>query len=227
MVSEYDVLYSVSLNRGLTAAQIVKKLGRTSYSYDAIYKRLKQLENDGLVQVRNKKYFPGGAERTKRLVRLIDFCIRNGIDYNEIFLEKTAEFISLGLKKTVLTELPFDSKTIARISSLLSRHGFLLIESRKPLSARLVYSDFLKEVAELFAGRAEVKCKKIFDGVNEKTLNSQIEKEFSKFKKSSKQPGIEDEIRFIHRSLSLEGNTLSLPETERLIKESIPPKAKA
>ena len=42
----------------------------------------------------------------------------------------------------------------------------------------------------------------------------------------SKKPLNFDEIGFIYSNLSLEGNTLTLPETEKLIKESIPPKSK-
>jgi len=224
MVSKYDLLYSVFLNEGLSAAQLVRKLGKTQYEYNTVYKHLKQLEEDGLTEAKRNKYFLKKNEKAKKFVKVIDFCVRNRIDYNELFLEKTIEFIELGLKKLVLEDLPFDNKTVSRISSFLSKHGFLLIESRKPFTARIVSSVFLEKVVELFKEKVKVGCGKVFENVNGEKLNSRLEKEFSTFKKSSKQISLDDEVRFIHRSLSLEGNTLTLSETERLIKENIPSK---
>ena len=225
MVSKYDLLYSVFLNEELTAAQLVKKLGKTQYKYNAVYKHLRQLEEDGLVETKQNKYFIKKNEKSRKFIKVIDFCFRNSIDYSELFLEKTVEFIELGLKKPVLKDLPFDNKTVSRISFFLSKHGFLLIESKKPFAARLASSIFLESVVELFKGKVKAECGKVFENVDEKKLNSRLEKEFSTFKKSSKQISLEDEVRFIHGSLSLEGNTLTLSETERLIKEKIPPKA--
>ncbi len=224
MVSKYDLLYSVFLNGGLTASQLVKKLGKTQLEYGKFYKHLKQLEEDGLIEARQKKFFLRETDEAKKFVGTIDFCFRNRISYNELFMEKTVEFIELGLKNKLLTGLPFDNKTISRIAAFLSKHGFILIESKKPFTARIVYSSFLENVVELFKPKVKLGCGKIFEEVNEEKLNSLVEKEFSVFKKSSKQVSIDDEVRFIHRSLSLEGNTLTLPETERLIKENIPPK---
>lgn len=224
MVSKYDLLYSVFLSEGLTAAQLVRKLDKSQYEYNAVYKHLRQLEEDGLVETKQNRYFIKKSEKSKNFIKVIDFCFRNSINYNELFLEKTVEFIELGLKKPVLKDLPFDNKTVSRISFFLSKHGFLLIESKKPFAARIVYSGFLEKVVELLKGKVDVDCGKVFENVDEKKLNSRLEKEFSAFKKSSKQISLEDEVKFIHRSLSLEGNTLTLSETERLIKEKIPSK---
>ncbi len=226
MVSKHDLLYSVFLNEGLTAAQLVRKLGKTPYQYDVFYKHLKQLAERGLVKVEQKKYFLEKTENAIKLVRIIDFCIRNAIDYNELFLDKTVEFIKIGLEKKSITESPFNSKTIARVSSFLSKHGFLIIASRKPFSGMIVYSDFLKNVVELSKGKIEINRKNIFEDANEEKLDVQIDAQFAKFKKHPRHIGIDDEVSFIHRSLSLEGNTLTVSETAKLIKENIPPKAK-
>lgn len=224
MVSKYDLLYSVFLNEGLSASELLKKLGKTQYEYDAFYKRLKQLAEEGFVKVEEKRYFLQKTEKSIKLIRVLDFCVRNAIDYNELFLDKTVEFIRIGLEKKHVTGEHFNSKTIARISSFLSKHGFLITESRKPFSGTLVYSDFLKNVAELLGREVQVTDKNIFEDVGEEKLNLKIDSEFTKFSKSPKHTGIDDEILFIHRSLSLEGNTMTLSETARLIKQNIPPK---
>ncbi len=224
MVSKYDLLYSVLLNEGLTASELLKKLGKTPYEYDAFYKRLKQLAEEGFLEVKEKKYFLKKTEKSIKLLRMLDFCVRNAIDYNELFLDKTVEFIKMGLEKNYVNGEHFNSKTIARISSFLSKHGFLLVDSRKPFSGTLVYSDFLKNVVELSKGESQINRKNIFDDVDEEKLNIKTDSEFAKFRKSPKRPSIDDEILFIHRSLSLEGNTMTLSETARLIKQNIPPK---
>ncbi len=224
MVSKYDLLYSVFLNEGMAASELLKKLGKTPYEYDAFYKRLKQLEEEGYIKVEEKRYFLEKTEKSIKLLRALDFCVRNAIDYNELFLDKTVEFIRMGLEKIHVTGEHFNSKTIARISSFLSKHGFLLIDNRKPFSGTLVYSDFLKNVVELSKGEAKINRKNIFEDANEEKLNIRIDSEFAKFRKSPKHTSVDDEILFIHRSLSLEGNTMTLSETARLIKQNIPPK---
>ncbi|HZX19950.1 MAG TPA: Fic family protein [archaeon] len=224
MVSKYDLLYSVFLNDGLAASELLKKLGKTPYEYDAFYKRLKQLAKEGFLNVEEKKYFLQKTEKSMKLIRVLDFCVRNAIDCNELFLDKTVEFIKIGLKKKHVSGEHFNSKTIARISSFLSKHGFLLLDSRKPFSGTLIYSDFLKNVVELSKGEAQINRKNIFEGVDEENLNIKIDSEFAKFRKSPKHISIDDEIQFIHRSLSLEGNTMTLSETAKLIKQNIPPK---
>lgn len=227
MVSKYDLLYSVFLNEGMTTAQLVKKLNKTSADYPNFLHHLKQLEAEGLVEMKKTQYYLVKKEKATKFVWIIDFCVRNKIDYNELFLEKTIDFIEAGLKGKKLEEVSFDSKTIARVSNFLARHGFILIESRKPFSAKIVYSSFLEKVVDLFKGKVEIKCKKIFEDVDEKEINSKIESEFSKLKKSEKQTNVNDEVSFIYQSLSLEGNTLTLPETEKLIRENIPPRNKS
>ncbi|MFH0954872.1 MAG: Fic family protein [Candidatus Micrarchaeota archaeon] len=226
MVSKYDLLYSVFLNEGLTTAQLVRKLGKTAAEYDSFHKHLQTLLEDGLVTLNQKQYFVAKNEAAKKFLRVIDFCVRDGINYNELFLDLTIEFIEFGLKNKLDSELPFDYKTVARISVFLAKHGFILIDSRKPFSARVVCPHYLETVVELFREKAEVKSAPVYEGADEENLNNQIEREFSTFKKTSKPVNIDDEIRFIHRSLSLEGNTTTLSETERLIKENTPPKTR-
>ncbi|MFH1587811.1 MAG: Fic family protein [Candidatus Diapherotrites archaeon] len=226
MVSKYDLLYSVYLEEGLTASQLVKKLGKTQQNYQIFYNHLKELEEEKLLEFKNNKCFLVNSDKTRNLLKLIDFCVSNGIHYNELFLPKTIEFIKIGLQKNILENLSFNSRTISRISLFLVKHGFILIESKKPFKARIVYSGFLKNLVEFFEINVKINCKNVFEEANEKKLNSDIEKEFSKYKKQTKQISLDEKINFIHRSLSLEGNTLTLGETEKLIKKNIPAKGK-
>ncbi|MBI4210205.1 MAG: Fic family protein [Candidatus Diapherotrites archaeon] len=122
--------------------------------------------------------------------------------------------------------MPFKAKTVSGILSQLSKHGFAVVESRKPLECRIVHSRFLERLAGQFFGKVEAACPQIVDCIEEQKLNSMLEKEFSAFKRLEKEAATFDEIGFIHSSLSLEGNTLTLSETEKLIKQNIPPSSK-
>ncbi len=227
MVSKYDIFYEVFLSPGLTATQTTKKLGKNQLEYGLVLRQLKQLVDDKLLKCENKKYYPVLNGKNEKYAHIITFCLRNKIDYNELFLDSTIEFIKLGLAKKTINELPFHSKTSLRVTSFLSKHGFLLIESRKPFKGRIVCSDTLTKTVELLDKKPTIKCSSIYENVDEQEINNQIEREFSTYKKTTKTINTNDEVQFIYRSLSLEGNTLTLPETEKLLKENIPPKSKA
>ena len=228
MASKYSVLYAVYLNDGSTVGKLVSELGKKPPSYQTVYNFLKELQKEEFIEFKGKKCFLSEYDKTTRLLKLIDFCITNKIDYNELFLPKTIDFIQKGLKEGKLEDLALDNKTISRISLLLSRHGFLVIESRKPFATWLVYSHFLEKLVEFFKGKPSISCKLLHQIPDGEKLNNQIEKEFSKYKKQAKkQPDMDTEIRFVHRSLSLEGNTLTLSETEQLLRKNIPPKTKS
>jgi prophage maintenance system killer protein len=225
MASKYDCFYLIYINNGLSISDLVKKLNKTKSYYKTTTEFISDLLKDNLIIEKDKKYYLSETKKTRHLLEILNYCISNKIDYNELFLPTTIEFIKLGLEEN-LDKLEFNPRTIKRISNLLSKHGFLLIESSKPYKAQIVYSLFLELLVNYFYSDFECKKLKIFALVNEDNINKQLNSEFSKYKKKSK-GNISYEINFIHQSLSLEGNTLTLPETEKLILKNIPPKNKS
>ncbi|HLD58067.1 MAG TPA: Fic family protein [archaeon] len=226
MVSKLDVVLTVGLLPKSSPKAVLEKMGKKSVLYNSIYNLLAALEAAGTVKKDGEKYSLAETVPAKRLFWLVYFCFKNGIDYNAIISEKAAAFVKKGLESMSIKGLPFHPKTVQKILAVLSRHGFVVVESKKPFVCRIVYSKFLEALVEHFFGKPNVACYDFLDCVNEEKVNSQLEKEFSAFKRLSKKPLDFDEIGFIHSSLSLEGNTLTLPETEKLIKEHIPPKSK-
>ena len=226
MVSHLDVFLAVGLYPGLSCAELVKKMGRKQVTYSSVYKLLKKLTEEKLVKENGDKFSISDSPSAETLFTLLYFCFKNGIGHNRIVSEKTAEFVKIGLEKGKISGLPFRPKTVSGIVSSLSKHGFAVVESRKPFECRIVYSRFLEKLAENFFGKIKVACPAIADCTDEQSINSRLEKEFSAFKKLEKEAASFDEIGFIHSSLSLEGNTLTLSETERLIRQNIPPASK-
>jgi fido (protein-threonine AMPylation protein) len=226
MVSRLDVFLIVGLHPGLSCADIVKKIGKAQTSYNSAYNLLQGLKTEGLVIGGKGRFSASKTKKAHMLLGLVYFCFKNGIDYNKVISEKTAEFVKMGLEKGQIDGLPFDAKTVRRIIGPLSKNGFAIIESRKPFSCKIVPSQFTQSLAEYFFGETKVKCPLLLDCLNEEFVNSGLEKQFSSYKSLEKEKFAFDEIGFIYVSLSLEGNTLTLPETEKIIKQNIAPASK-
>mgnify|MGYP001567643423 CR=1 FL=1 len=226
MPTHLDALLSVGLFPGLSPAELAKKMGKKPVLYASLFQTLKKLGKENLIQKKNKGYFLAENQKAKTLFWLLQYCFKNSINYNGIVSQKTAQFALLGMEKGAIKEMPFEAKTVKKISSNLARHGFAVIDSKKPFSCRIVHSFFMERLVEYFSQKPKTMHKDFTEGLNEKQLDNRLEKEFSAFKKIAKKMPELDEIAFIHSSLSLEGNTLTLPETEKIIKQNIAPASK-
>lgn len=226
MVSRLDVFLAISLYPGLSCADIAKKIGKAGASYNAAYNLLGGLKAEGLALEEKGLFSASETKKAHALISLVYFCFKNGIDYNKVISEKTAEFVRMGLEKGQINGMPFDAKTVRRITATLSKNGFAIVESKKPFSCRIVPSQFTHLLAEYFFGETKVKCPMLSDCLNEALVNSQLEKQFSAYKRLEKEKFSFDETGFIYVSLSLEGNTLTLSETEKIIRQNIAPVSK-
>ncbi|MFH1752411.1 MAG: Fic family protein [archaeon] len=226
MVSGNDVFLAIGLHPNTDIKVLLEKMGKKIVSYNAIYKHLKQLEKTILITELNGKYMLIENDKAKKLFLLLEYCFKNNIDYNVVVSEKTAEIVNEGLRKTTVKGTNFNSKTFKKIITVLEKHGVLVVESKKPIIARIVYSRFLEELVKYFYGKVKVKEKSFPATINEKKLDSKLMKKFSEYRKLGKTLFEKEEIEFIHSSLSLEGNTLTLPETEKLIAKNVVPENK-
>jgi Fic family protein len=226
MPTKLDVFLTIGFYPDSNALDLVKRMGKKATSYKAVHNLAKVLEAEHLVKNAAGSFSLINRDKASLLFWLLNFCFKNSIDYNLIVSEKTAEFVKRGLEKERVNVLPFDSRTVKKISLALSKHGFAVIESRKPFICRVVYSTFLERLCIYFNKKPKITCRNFTDCLNEKKLDVQLNKAFSDFRKLSNKRIDFNEINFIHSSLALEGNTLTLPETEKLIKENITPKDK-
>lgn len=226
MVTKLDVFLTASLFPELSCADILKKMGKAQVSYTSIYNLLQELKNEELVVEEKSNFSNSKTKKAQSLLNLIYFCFKNGIDYNKIVSEKTAEFVKLGLDKGAIDGLPFDAKTVRRIVGQLSKGGFAVVESKRPFSCRIVHSHFTQLLAEYFFGEVKIKYPALVDCLNEDSINSTLAKQFSLYKTTEHEKLSFDEIGFVYISLSLEGNTLTLSETEKIIRQNIAPSSK-
>ncbi len=229
MVSKYDVFYVIATKGEIKVIGIVNALNKTKKDYQAIFNHVIDLEKEGYIE-RNKTVKIIHNKKAQTLFALISFCINNGINYNLMFKHQMIEFLEKASKKEYFTikDIKFHPQTFNFYVTLLSKYGFLLILSRNPLKCKLLRHRFLVDLGDFF----KVKIK--FYSTKQKTLIPEIEKEMKKYKRNLKihytvmeELEKQEEANFIYSSLTLEGNPLTLPDTQKLIlKEVVPEKYK-
>ncbi len=225
MVSEYDILYLVGSKGELRLGEIAKTFHREK-DYANIRKKVLQLEKEGYVK-RNGTVKIQTGEKNKQLFKLILFCINNNISYNFLFKKTVVNFIKKAAAKEYFTikDIKLHPQTFNLYITTLAKYGFLLIISKKPLVCKLLRHSFLKELLDFFGASSNFYIPRY------QVLMPKIVKEMKKFQKlfSQNKPAMSDleeqeEIKFIHTSLSLEGNPITLSDTEKIIRDEIVPR---
>lgn len=226
MVSKYGVFYVIATKGEIKVNEIVEALNKPKKEYRAIFNHVMNLDKEGYIK-RNDRIRVVHNEKSKRLFRLISFCINNSINYNLIFKKTMLEFLQKASKKEFFTikDTRVHPQTFKFYVSALAKYGFLLILSRKPLKCKLLRHHFLIDLMDFFGKKLKFYTPKKHTFVNE------IKKELRKYKRNLRihytiMESLEkkEEADFIYSSLNLEGNPLTLPETQKLILEEIVPK---
>jgi len=164
--------------------------------------------------------------KNQHLFEMMKYCIQNGVNYNDLFNETLAQYLHKAFLKKSFTakDIALHPRTFSKISSILERNGFLIILSRKPFKARVPYNSFLGDFMVHYEYRPLVAQKQQDEYFEE------IQKELVKFKRlrtrniRKYQEIMETfQIRFIHHSLSIEGNPITLAQTIKLLRDQIVP----
>ncbi len=226
MVSKYDVFYVIATKGEIRSFEIVEALNMLKSEYKAVFNHVLELERDGYIE-RNKTIKVLPTEKSKKLFGLISFCIDHSINYNLMFKKTMLNFIEKIAKKEFFTikDTTVHPQTFKYYIDILEKYGLLFVLSKKPLKCKLLWHHFLIDLMKFF------NKKLIFYTPQNHSFIKEIEKELRKYKRNLKiyYMAIEnlekkEEIGFIYTSLNLEGNPLTLPETQRLIEKEIVPK---
>ncbi len=228
MATKYD-LFELLYHKGgiIRPSEILVLLNKDSSHYKAIYKQLTILEKEGFIANSPAGFQIIRSKESEFLYKFIRNCIQNDINYNYLLDIKLATFISKALrkKKTTIKEFKINSRTFKKYVNILSRSGLCTIFSLRPLTISVPYNNFLGGLLHIF------KLKPIYIKYIDDQFFEEIKKELTKFKrlrfKNERRYNkiIEEfKIKFIHHSLSIEGNPITLSDTISLIKENITPK---
>lgn len=225
MVSEYDIFYIIATKGEIKISDIVDTLNKPKKTYWLVSKLVRVLEKKGLIEKTHLLKILH-TEKTSKLFNLISFCINNNINYNLLFKDTMLSFIERASKQEFFTirEVKLHPQTFNNYVQILSRCGFLLILSRKPLKCKLLRHHFLFDLLSFFGKKPAFYKTHLHSFINS------VKKELKKFRRLSKihytvleSMTNKDELNFIYSSLNLEGNPLTLPEAQKLILEDVLP----
>lgn len=204
MVSKYDVFISIA-KKGLIE---LKELPYSNKDYF-----IKHLEKEKLVIKKSSKILINNILKTKKIFSILMFCLNNDLDYNFYTNKTTLTFLHeyFNNKKKSLS-----TNTLTKIRKKLQKDSFLILFSKKPLDFVILNHIFFKE---------------LFDYFNFKYKEKELPKQkiIEKISKIKIKRSIKEKTSFIHSSLQLEGNLLTLRQTQKvlkneLLKEEIKPK---
>lgn len=227
MVKKYDVFeYMYSKGGPFRPEEIANAFKKSSISYHGIYNILLDLRRLKLIAKNEYGFQAKRNEKNDLLYKMIKFCLKNDINYNDFLDSKIAAFISETFLKKRITakEVDIDQRTFSKYTGILEKSGFLIPISRKPFTATIPYNTFLRDLTAYFGKKVLVAKAKQDEYLEE------IGKEIIRFNKLRsrnearyRRIANECEIKFIQHSLSIEGNPITLPDTIKLLKERIVP----
>src|SRR3989344_5882213 len=138
MVTKYDLFGIVYKNGQMRPIEINKNLGKSKKEYKNVYRLLKELEKERLLNKVNGSFEANKDWKSKLLYELIYPCLRNDINYNLLIDKNLVNFIARGLKKGKL-----NPRTFTRYINILNKCGLILLVSKKPLKAKIFYNSFI------------------------------------------------------------------------------------
>jgi fido (protein-threonine AMPylation protein) len=225
MITNQEIVLLVGIKKNITLKALSLELGA---NYKTIYKHIKKLEIKNIIKInKNKELVLSDNQKSKEYFSLIYFCFKNNIDYRKLVTKKSAELIYSFSKKNNLKNYSYSySKDII---SILYKFGFIYIISLKPFKFKLFNSSFLKLLVKYFINKdLDINNFKVLESIDIEKLDNLLNKNFKKYLKSKNNNLLCDpnytskqKTKLIFNSLSLEGNTLILPETEKIIKKQI------
>lgn len=227
MVTQYDVFETVyAYKHPIKPIEIVKRLKKSEQEYDNIYRLLTELVEEKLLTKTHYGFQAAKTEKTQLLYEIISHCLQNDISYNQLLNPNLAEFLSKALQKKEITsqDVKLHPRTLRKYIDILSKYGLLLIISEKPLRAKAFYNVLLNNLLVYFGYKHSVVTEDTADYLQD------IERELVRFRRlkkdnESKYQEIinEFEISFVHHSLALEGNPITLNETRIILKDKVIP----
>ncbi len=227
MVTKYDIFEIIyKYQHPIKPIEILKLLNKTEREYNNTLRLINELAKDDLIVKTPYGFQIRKTEKTKILYDIIYHCLSNDLNYNLLIEPGLMNFVSSALKQRELTskDVNLNPKTLKKYIDILNENNLVLIISEKPLKVKVFYNILLNNLLVYFGYKHAVVTEAGSDYIKE------ISRELSLFRrlkkgKEQKYKQIVDELEayFIHHSLSLEGNPVTLSQTRKILKDKIIP----
>ena len=227
MVTKYDVFETVyKYQHPIKPIEVLKILNKTEREYDNILHLFTELVNEDLLVKTPYGFQIKKTDKAKTLYDVIYHCLSNDLNYNSLIDPNLIQFVSLALKQKEITSknVNLSPKTLKKYIDILNENSLILIISEKPLRAKVFYNILLNNLLVYFGYKHEVITEDGTDYLEEISRELALFKKLRKGKEQKYRQIIEElEVYFIHHSLSLEGNPITLPQTRKILKDKITP----
>jgi len=227
MVTKYDVFETVyKYQHPIKPIEVLKILNKTEREYDNILRLFTELMNEDLLVKTPYGFQVKKTDKAKTLYDIIYHCLSNDLNYNSLIDPSLMKFVSLALKKKeiISKDVNLNPKTLKKYIDILNENSLILIISEKPLRVKVFYNILLNNLLVYFGYGHEVVTEDSTDYLEEISRELTLFKKLRKGKEQKYKQIIEElEVYFIHHSLSLEGNPITLPQTRKILKDKIIP----
>ncbi len=227
MVTKYDVFETVYKYRHpIKPIEVLKILNKTEREYDNILRILTELVNEDLLVKTSYGFQVKKNDKAKTLYNIIYHCLSNDLNYNSLIDPSLMRFISLALKQKEITskDTNLNPKTLKKYINILNENSLILIISERPIRVKVFYNILLNNLLVYFGYNHEVVIEDNTDYLEEISRELTLFKKLRKGKEQRYKQIIEElEVYFIHHSLSLEGNPITLPQTRKILRDKIIP----
>jgi fido (protein-threonine AMPylation protein) len=227
MVTKYDIFLYLAEKKVAKTPEIMKHFKKRQYEYANVYRLLSEVVKEKLATKSRQGFQVKLSKKSQLLYQLLTYCVSNGVGYNYLMNKRFAEFVSKALVKIEFTAKDFriDSKTFKKYTDILFSYGLLIKISSKPFKARILWNVLFTDLLQYFDLSVLVEKEKRVSFIDDikkelKIFNRHIAKNERKYHTLLE----EYKIKFIHSSLSLEGNPITLPDTIKILKNKIIPK---
>ncbi|MEK6850726.1 MAG: hypothetical protein AABX85_04075, partial [Nanoarchaeota archaeon] len=227
MTTKYDIFEIIhKYQHPIKPMEVLKMLNKSKREYDNILRLINELVNEDLIVKTPYGFQIKKSGKTKILYDIIYHCLSNDLNYNSLIDPNIVEFISVSLKQREITskEINLNPKTLKKYIDILNENNLILIISEKPLRAKVFYNILLNNLLVYFGYKHKVITEDSLDYLGEIVRELALFRKLRKGKKQEYKQIIDElEVYFIHHSLSLEGNPITLPQTRRILKDKIVP----
>jgi len=227
MVTKFDIFeFAYTNKQPLKPIEVARKFKKNASEYDNLHRILRDLVQEDLLIKNSYGFQVKSNDKANLLYEIIFHCLRNEINYNNLLNPNLAKFLNIALQKKEVNSknVKINPLTLRKYVNILSKDGLLLIISEKPIRVKVFYNTLLNNILIYFGYKYKVITEDITNYMEV------IEKELAKFRRFKKNNETkyqqiigEFEVSFVHHSLSLEGNPITLNETQIILKDEIIP----
>ncbi|MDP3027475.1 MAG: Fic family protein [Nanoarchaeota archaeon] len=227
MVTKYDIFETIYKSRHpVKPIEILKILNKSKREYDNILRLINELVKDNLIVKTPYGFQIKKTEKAKILYDIIYHCLSNDLNYNSLIDPHLMQFVSQALRQKEVTskDVNLNPRTLKKYIDILNENSLILIISEKPLRVKIFYNILLNNLLVYFGYKHEVITEDSSDYLEEISRELVLFRKLRKGKNQKYKQIIEElEVYFIHHSLSLEGNPVTLSQTRKILKDKIIP----